>query len=135
MKNNFPGITLIRTKKWFSVGLPPVLAVVFISFGSCSDNNGSKQLMGSGYGINGTTLLVNDLKTTRDYYADTLGFDMPKPDKFDTVFSSGRSTTIHFADFSSMEFISIADSAAVESKYAFIKSFLKEQEGVRTYSL
>src|SRR6187402_377577 len=89
MKNKFPGIILIRMKSWFSAGLLTVLAAILILSSSCSSKNGSKQLMGSGYGINNTTLLVNDLKATRKYYADTLGFDMPKPDKFDTVFDAG----------------------------------------------
>jgi cbb3-type cytochrome c oxidase subunit III len=135
MKNNFPGITLIRAKKWFSVGALIALAGILILSGSCSNKNGSKQLMGSGYGISNTTLLVNDLKTTRKYYADTLGFDMPKPDKFDTVFDAGISTSIYFSDFSSMEFLSVADTTTVEPEHAFIKLFLKEHQGVRMYSL
>ena len=128
-------MTLIRRKKWFSVGLLTALMAVLISSFSCSNKNGSKQLMGAGYGISGATLLVKNLKATRDYYADTLGFDMPEPDKFDTVFDAGISTSIDFADFASLEFLSVADTAAVKAKHAFIKSFLKGHEGLRMYAL
>src|SRR6478609_9551760 len=100
MKNKFQNVILVRTRNRFSAALLTALAGVLILSGSCSDKNGSRQLMGSGYGVANTTLLVNNLKATRDYYADTLGFDVPKPDKFDTVFNNGRRTTIHFADFS-----------------------------------
>src|SRR5436190_24079529 len=121
MKNKFPSINSIRRKKWFSIGLLTALAAVLISSCRCSNKNGSKQLMGSGFGISGATLLVNNLKATRNYYADTLGFDIPKPDEFDTVFDAHISTSIHFADFSSLEFLSVIDTATVDSANTFIK--------------
>jgi len=92
--------------------------------------------MGSGHGIISATLLVNDLKKTRDYYADTLGFEMPTPDKFDTdLFDGAVTTSINFADYSMLEFLSVADTAVVKSRYAYIESFLDHYQGVRTYSI
>jgi hypothetical protein len=75
------------------------------------------------------------LKAARDYYSDSLGFDMRKPDKFDTVFNVGITTSVYFPDLFTLEFLSVADTAAVKSEHAFIKSFLKEHEGARMYAL
>jgi cbb3-type cytochrome c oxidase subunit III len=133
MKSKFLG-SLIRKNKWFSTGLLAAMIAVFIS--SCTpDSTGSQKLMGLGFGISSATLLVNDLKAAREYYADSLGFDMPKPDKFDTIFDAGISTSIYFPDLSTIEFLYVADTARVKNEHAFIKSFLKEHEGVRMYAL
>jgi cbb3-type cytochrome c oxidase subunit III len=134
MKNKFPASSLINKNKWFSIGLLTTMVAVLIS--SCSsDSSGSKKLMGLGFGLSSATLLVNDLKAARDYYSDSLGFDMRKPDKFDTVFDVGITTSIYFPDLSTLDFLSVADSATVKSEHAYIKSFLKEHEGARMYAL
>lgn len=138
MNYNFAEIIFIWWKKWFPSALSILLLFFLVFLSSCSPDNqdGSKKLLGSGYGISTATLLVHDLKKARDYYADTLGFAMPTPDKFDDdLFSGAETTAIDFADYSSLEFLSVADTAVVESKYEFIKSFLEQHEGVRTYSI
>lgn len=134
MKNRFLSINLIRLKTNFSI--PFVLLFIVVFFSSCSsDQANTKNLLGIGYGIGNATILVKNLSAARNYYADTLGFTMPKPGKFDTIFNAGVTASIDFPDFSSLEFLSIADTAIVESQYSFIKSFLEHNEGVRTYSL
>jgi cbb3-type cytochrome c oxidase subunit III len=133
MKNDF-STNLSPGKKWFSIGLLTALLALLIS--SCSsDSTGSKKLMGLGFGLSSATLLVNDLKAARDYYSDSLGFDMRKPDEFDTVFNVGITTSIYFPDLSTLDFLSVADTANVKSEHAFIKSFLKEHEGARMYAV
>lgn len=111
-----------------------VLALIIVGCSSPGKDT-AKKLLGSGHGISNITLLVNNLKVARDYYTDTLGFDLPKPDEFDTVYNAALATAINFADFSVLEFLSVPDTVAIESKYAFVKSFLNQPEGVRMYTL
>lgn len=66
-------------------------------------------LPATGLGINGVTILVQDLDSARNYYASKLGFSMPG--KFDNGLYNGTlSAYLSFADFSSLELIGINDS-------------------------
>ena len=96
----------------------------------------SYRLMGAGNGLNKSTFIVNDLKKTRDYYADTLGFDIPKADKFKKGSFDGVITTrINFPGMTSIEFLSIEDSLVTNNTPSFISDFLAKHEGIQKYSL
>lgn len=57
-------------------------------------------LLGMGFGINSSILMVNDLETTRHYFKDTLGFSLPnKTDKAafnGSIMTSAQLPTCHF---------------------------------------
>jgi len=94
----------------------------------------NRPLLGAGFGIGSATLIVKDLDTTRNYYAKVLGFKMPE--KFQNGFYDGTlSASVSFPDFSSIELLSVKDTALLATKHSFITSFLKHFEGVRVYSL
>ncbi len=138
MKSPLTEINFTRLGNYCPISFFTLPLLFLFSFSSCTSDNkeGSKNLFGLGYGISSTTLLVNDLKAARNYYADTLGFTMPSADEFNKgIFDGAFTTSIDFPDFSSIEFLSVADSVVVERKYAFIESFLKQHVGVRTYAL
>jgi len=93
-------------------------------------------LLGTGFGIAGATIFVQDLDSARNYYANVLGFKMPLPKDFTKgMYDSTLSASIGFPDQSSIELLSVKDSALVAKKDSFITSFLKHYEGVRLYSL
>ncbi len=71
----------------------------------------TKLLLGDGFGIGKTTLLVQDLDSARNYFTDVLGFSMPTPDKYDKgLFDSTLSASVHFEDFTSFDLLSTKDS-------------------------
>lgn len=93
-------------------------------------------LLGNGIGLNNATFLVHDLKKTRDYFADTLGFKMPEKDKFNKGIIEGTlATSIYFPDFTSIEFLSLEDSLITKKTPSFIADFLAVNEGIQKYSL
>jgi len=94
------------------------------------------KLLSDGNGLNKSTFLVKNLKETRDYFADTLGFDIPKVDKFRKGLLDGTITTrINFPGMTSIEFLSIEDSLIVDSPPAYISNFLTNHEGIQQYTL
>lgn len=104
---------------------------------SCStqqqDESGS--LLGKGFGISDVTLLVQDLDSARNYYAEVLGFEMPKPEAFEKgAYEGTRSAKVLFANFATLEFLSVNDTARALTP-SFITAFLEYHEGVRMYSL
>ena len=110
--------------------IPLLLGII----SSCTTGESEEPfLLGSGFGINSTTLLVDDLESTADYFRDTLGFDVPS-DLEKTAFPGTHLTFISFPDMSALEILSLNDSAAEEAR-PFITSFLKKGEGVRMYAL
>lgn len=112
-----------------------------IFFSSCSTDKNRYtetryELLSKGYGIHSSTLLVNDLKSTRDYYSDTLGFKMQKADQFKKGVYDGTITTrIRFPGMASIEFISTVDSLDTKNTPSFISNFLDKHEGIQNYSL
>lgn len=97
----------------------------------------SDALFGQGYGLDKATLIVKNLKSARDYYADTLGFDVPKVENFEKGINDGSIfTNIQFADFSILQLLSIEDSLIKKSTTpSFISAFLANHEGVQKYTL
>ena len=133
-------LTLIKVSykaKWDSFYLRTILLFVF----SCNndrteDLERSDALLGLGYGIASSSFFVNNLKSTRDYYVDTLGFDMPNVDKFKQNHIDGALTaTMNFPGMTSIEFLSIEDSLVTDKAPKYITDFLDNYEGVQAYSL
>tara|TARA_R110002073_G_scaffold8207_3_gene45738 strand:+ start:21580 stop:23541 length:1962 start_codon:yes stop_codon:yes gene_type:complete len=96
----------------------------------------SYKLLSDGNGINKTTFIVNNLKSTRDYFADTLGFNMPKVSRFKKgVFEGTMTTNVSFPGMTSIEFLSIEDSLVTSNTPSFLSAFLANNEGIQKYSL
>ena len=93
-------------------------------------------LLGDGIGLEKVTFLVKDLKKTRNYFADTLGFDMSKEDTFSKGQFEGTLTTgIYFPDLTSIEFFALQDSLITKNTPSFIADFLAKSEGIQKYSI
>lgn len=81
-------------------------------------------MLGAGFGINNATLIVQDLDSARKYYAKVLGFEMALPDKFQKAIYDGTlSASVSFPDLSSIQLLSVKDTALVAAKHSFITSF------------
>ncbi len=132
---------LTNKEKWVSFTLRTPLLLVLLIITSCSTDQYKEikdayPLLGAGTGISSSTIIVNNLKSTRDYYSDVLGFKMPDAAKFKKgVFDGSITTKINFPDMSSIEFLSIEDSLVTSSAPSFIKAFLENHEGTQSYSL
>lgn len=97
------------------------------------DNN---LLLGAGFGINSATLIVQNLDSARNYYTNVLGFNLPRPKKFNQGSYEGTvGLSVYFPDLSFIELLSVKDTGLVSTKHPFITSFARHQEGVRVYSL
>lgn len=133
-------LLIVKSIKWDSLILRTSFLLILAIISSCSDpndpaTNGSR-LLGSGFGINSATLMVKDLKSTRDYYSDTLGFSSRRSDKYEKGIYEGTLTNmISFPDMSSLEFLTIEDSLETSNTPDFIKGFLAKFEGAQSYSL
>ncbi len=99
-----------------------------------SDSTNHKFLTGEGIGINSITLMVKDIDSAISYYKDTLGFDIRTAPK-DGIFSGTKTSNMYLGDFSSFEFLAIADSVNKDSITPFVKSFLNSHQGVRLFSV
>ncbi|MFY0604890.1 MAG: c-type cytochrome [Flavobacteriaceae bacterium] len=94
------------------------------------------KLLSDGTGLNKSTFLVKNLKKTRDYYADTLGFDIPKVNRFKKGVIDGSITTrMSFPGMTSIEFLAIEDSLVSNSTPSFITDFLANHQGIQNYTL
>jgi mono/diheme cytochrome c family protein/rhodanese-related sulfurtransferase/catechol 2,3-dioxygenase-like lactoylglutathione lyase family enzyme len=117
------------------------LLFVLVTILSCSsdrieDIKDNYLLFGEGNGINSSTFIVKDLKTTRDYYTDVLGFEMPDADKFKKgVFDGTITTQIRFPDMTSIDFLALEDSLVTIDTPEYIEDFLANTEGIQMYSL
>ncbi len=90
-------------------------------------------LLGQGIGINSATLMVNDLEAARNYFSDTLGFNINRSAE-PGVFEGSMTTSIAFGDMSAFELLAVDDSLK-HSTPAFIRTFLASGEGVRLFAL
>lgn len=111
-----------------------ILAGVILSCTSERETRPSP--LGLGFGISSASILVQNLDSAREYYADVLGFDVPLPEKFENgIFEGTLSAAIRFADMASLELVAIRDTALVSTAHPFVTNFLQQREGVRLYSL
>lgn len=96
----------------------------------------NKNLMGQGTGVNKLFFAVNNLKKTRDFYADTLGFRLPEANSFgQSNFDGVTTANAKFADMSSIEFMQVnPDSISTKTPKNWV-SFSKKQEGVVSYTI
>lgn len=114
-----------------------VLVLAICSLLVACQNQKSKHdaLLGLGLGISNVTVVVSNLDSARQHYAEDLGFEIPKPEKYDPgIYSGSIGIAAFFPDMSALELVTLKDSTA-KSKPSFIRSFLKKHEGVRLYSL
>jgi mono/diheme cytochrome c family protein/rhodanese-related sulfurtransferase len=138
MQNAFSLFNLIIKRKLRSLISRTLPILVLGIIASCSQPKeiDGYPLLSAGFGINNATFIVNDLKSTRDYFADTLGFDMPDADQFRKGLSEGTVVSwMGLPDYSSIRFLALEDSLVTPNTPAFISSFLANAEGVQMYSL
>ena len=96
----------------------------------------NNQLLGAGFGLSGATLVVKSLDSARNYYANVLGFVMPKAENFEEGFYRGTlSALVNFPDQSYLELLAVNDTGKAAIKDSFITSFKKQNQGVRLYSV
>ncbi|MDW3192934.1 MAG: c-type cytochrome [Cytophagales bacterium] len=91
-------------------------------------------LTGRGTGIDGATLMVNDLEAAITYFEDTLGFNI-RGSGDEGPFAGSITASINLGDMTTFELMSMADSLEENKKSEFMQSFLDSNEGVRLYSL
>ncbi len=119
--------------------LPTISIILLLIITSCmheetEEVDGSQALMRSGYGIGVSTIIVDDLEKVKKYFSDTLGFNMAlQGESKKGAFDGTLSYETYFADMSSLEFISIDDTAS--SSEQFVSEFLETNEGIGFYSL
>lgn len=131
---------VVRLHRFSFLAKSSPLLLVFLISSCLSDETDvvkdNYPLLGAGFGINSSTVIVNDLQKTRNYFADTLGFEMPENDGFDKGLHEGSIfTSIDFPDMSYIEFLAIEDSLVTDNTPHFIEDFLAIGEGVQSYSL
>jgi mono/diheme cytochrome c family protein/rhodanese-related sulfurtransferase len=101
---------------------------------ACNSETDQPYLLGSGFGINRATLLVEELSTAGVYYKDTLGFDVPAKTE-QSAFKGINVAAISFPDMSAFEILAPDDSISEVEKTAAIASFLENNKGIRLYSI
>ena len=112
-----------------------VLAISSLLPACQNQKSNHDSLLGLGLGISDATVVVSNLDSARQHYAEDLGFDIPKPEKYDPgIYSGSIGIAAFFPDMSALELITLKDSIP-KPKRSFIRSFLKKHEGVRLYSL
>ncbi|MBX2875193.1 MAG: c-type cytochrome [Saprospiraceae bacterium] len=103
---------------------------------SAGTAEGEPTLMGTGYGIASSTLVVQNVSDARAYFSEVLGFSKPKPDESGKGLMAGTTgSSIPLADNSRINLLSLNDSLQLDRKDSFIVDFLEQHEGVRMYSL
>lgn len=118
-----------------------MLFICFLFLTAClSDSAGTTEgeptLMGTGYGIASSTLVVQNVSDARAYFSEVLGFSKPKPDESGKGLMAGTTgSSIQLADNSRINLLSLHDSLQLDRKDSFIVDFLEQHEGVRMYSL
>ncbi|MCH6235727.1 c-type cytochrome [Cognataquiflexum rubidum] len=114
------------------------LLFLIISVISCQSEQteGSNALMGRGYGISNTTLIVEDLDSARKYFTEILGFNIPDSEQINKgIFEGTVTNSIPFPDMSALVLLSLEDSALVSGKDSVVLDFLDRYKGVGMYSL
>ena len=122
------------------VNLLTALVVLFGFILSCTSKQNKEidnhQLLGTGFGIGGATLVVQKLDSARKYYNDILGFNMPKAeDVRPGIYGGTLAAVVDLPDQSYLELIAVNDTGKIAAKDSFITSFRKRDQGIRIYSL
>ena len=98
--------------------------------------SGAHSLMGRGYGINSSTLFVENLDSARKHFTEVLGFNIPYPGKINKgLFEGTVNTTIPFPDMSSIDLLALEDSVFISGKDSVVLDFLNRFKGIGMYSL
>lgn len=134
MKPNLTTLSLRLLKKFYTLLLSAGLLIGSTFFLSCESSKETPFFMGKGYGINSTTILVDDLDSAKNYFKVNLGFNI---DDEITVgdFDASLVATIDLADLSVLELLSVNDSVQKGKRSSFISSYLASKNGMRMYSL
>ena len=112
-----------------------VLAISSLLVACENQKSNHDSLVGLGLGISDATVVVSNLDSARLHYTTDLGFDIPKPEKYEQgIYKGSIGFSAFFPDMSALEFITLKDSTA-KAKRSFIGSFLKKQEGLRLSDL
>lgn len=109
-----------------------VLLILLLS--SCVDQETQKKafLFGKGYGINEVTLLTRDLTSARQYFKDTLGFELSDEIEAGAIEGTLALTTF-FPDMATITLVSPNDTLD-ELTPPYIGEYLAMNEGIRMYS-
>jgi catechol 2,3-dioxygenase-like lactoylglutathione lyase family enzyme len=118
-------------------------AVLFLLFAFCvgPSRNSAQQrpeespLLGKGYGIDHLIVAVNDLEAAKDFYRDTLGFNMRPRGEVSIHPTGTKNTSIYFANQSYLELLAINDREKVAQNRPHYIEFLSKHEGALFYAL
>ena len=121
-----------------NIVLPFISLVIFIVlFTACTTKQQNEvpkinRLIGDGFGLKGASIIVKNLEKARNFYTDTLGFNLPLPKKFEKgLYDSTQMASVDFADFSTFDLLSTTDSVSKAGKQA---SFLEHTKNAILYS-
>ncbi|MEM8487099.1 MAG: c-type cytochrome [Bacteroidota bacterium] len=104
--------------------------------GQSKDRVDPGSLLGQGFGIERATLYVDNLEDARDYFTDSLGFNIRNKDAFGaSAFKGMMNLPISLPDMSSIDLVAENDTVAVAGNDAMLRDFLGKREGVRMYAL
>ncbi len=92
-------------------------------------------LLGQGYGIDHAVLVVRDLAAASSHFSDTLGFQMPPPERHGKHPTGTINASAYFADYSYLELLAVGDAELVELHRPHYLKFLEQHQGVRLYAL
>jgi cbb3-type cytochrome c oxidase subunit III len=96
----------------------------------------AEALLGMGYGIDNSMLLVHDIETASKYYKEVLGFNMPSPDKYKkNTYEGTVSALTSFSNLANLELIAVKDTQIVANNYPSISNFLSKREGAGGFAL
>jgi mono/diheme cytochrome c family protein/rhodanese-related sulfurtransferase len=100
------------------------------------DPEEAKALMGQGHGISSVTFLTENLDSTLNYFADTLGFSRPRaPQAEPGLFAGTVRYTLRFPDVSSIDLVAGVDSLLEDMTDTLTTTLLARGEGLQMYSL
>ncbi|MDN3204417.1 c-type cytochrome [Algoriphagus sediminis] len=91
-------------------------------------------LTGQGIGLSQTTLLVEDIEQAKQYFVDTLGFNIYRGIT-DGAFDGTLSSSIILGDMTVFELLSANDALSQDSIVDFLSSDAEIKNGVRLFSL
>jgi cbb3-type cytochrome c oxidase subunit III len=134
LKKNNISVPFVSLAKLFSLLI--LINIFFIGCTSKQEVAKNKLLLGEGFGIARTTVVVKDLDSARNYFTDVLGFSMPSHMKFEKgMFDSTLMASINFSDFTSFDLVSTDDSASKAGGQPIQRSFLLKNKGLGLFSL
>ncbi len=126
--------------KVFSIPHIILIILSLTSLISCNEENAAiverPFLQGNGFGYSSITVGVEDMDSTRNYFAERLGFSLGRSKDARSGHIKGTLTsTVRFPNMSSIELLSTIDTIAVTGKDSVLHEFLRPKPGVNMYTL